>query len=178
MARPRKDKFEEVSYGFVKGSEHELVEVSLPFWLNATVMDKYNHGTTTQPVCELRYSKDQIRELFQQKELKVIKFEPFTTKLPNFCERCGRTGTPTILKKSNYDLRHRTRTENPTRNNRPDEYRLVYQHKDGKKMCIIAIFDVGHLNFKNPKGRIIELHKHFFPRYLEKMKIQYGDLVA
>jgi len=178
MARPRKDKFEEMSYGFVKGSEHELVEVSLPFWLNVTVIDKYNHGTTTQIVCNLELTKDEIIEHFKKRELRLTKFEDFTTKLPNFCERCGRTGVPIIQKKSNYDLRHRTRTEFPTRDNRSDEYWLNYQHTEKPKICRIAKFDVKHFRFNNPKNRITELHKHFFPRYLEKMKKQYGDLVA
>jgi len=175
MGRPNKDKFEEVSYANVKGTEHRLVQVSLPFWLNATIMDKFGNGTTTQPVCNYKLTKGQITKLFQEKEFRVIKFENFTTKLPNFCERCRRKGTPTILKKSNYDLRHRTDTEYPTRDKRPDEYRLVYQHTEKPKICIIGIFDIEHLSFKNPKGRITELHKHFFPRYLEKMK---KDLVA
>ncbi len=175
MGRPRKDKFEETSYAFRKGTEHELVQVSIPFWLNVSVIDKYNHGTTTQIVCNLELTKDEIIKHFKKRELRVTKFEDFTTKLPNFCERCGRTGVPIIQKKSNYDLRHRTRTESPTRDNRPDEYRLVYQHAEKPKICIIGIFDIEHLSFKNPKGRITELHKHFFPRYLEKMK---KDLVA
>jgi len=175
MARPNKDKFEEVSYANVKGTEHRLVQVSIPFWLNATIMDKYRNGTTTIQVCNYKRTKGEIIKLLQKEECKVIKFEQFTTKLPNFCERCHKKGTPTILKKSNYDNRYRSDTEYPTRDNRLDEYRLVYQHAEKPKICIIGIFDIEHLSFKNPKGRITELHKHFFPYYLEKMK---KDLVA
>jgi len=178
MVRPRKDKFEETSYAFRKGTEHELVQVSIPFWYNVTFKEKigkYNdgksiYGTATQIVSNLEHTKDEIIKSFQEKELKVIKFEDFTTKLPNFCERCGRTGVPIIQKKSNYDKRHRSVTQSPTRNNRPDEYRWIYQHKEGKKICIIAIFDVKNFRFNNPKNRTSELAKHFFPRYLEKMK--------
>jgi len=183
MARPRKDKFEEFSYEFRKGTEHELIQVSIPFWLNVTYkvkVGKYNNGkpiyaTATEIVSDLNHTKDEIRKHFQEKKCEVMKFENFTTKLPNFCERCGKTGTPTILKKSTYDNRLRTGTEHPSRSNRPDEYRLVYQHTEKPKICIIGIFDIEHFRFKNPKGRITELHKHFFPRYLEKMK---KELVA
>jgi len=153
MVRPRKDKFEEVSYAFRKGTEHELIQVSIPFWLNATIMNKYGHGTTIQPVCELELSKDQIRKLFKKEKCKIIKFEQFTTKLPNFCERCGRTGVPTILKKSNFDNRVRSTTQYPSRNKRPDDYRLVYQHTEKPKICTIATFDVRRrqelLNYTN-----------------------------
>jgi len=168
MVRPNKDKFEETSYRFEKGTEHRLVQVSLPFWFNARITDKYNLGTTTQIVTNLNHTKDEIRKLFQEKEFKVIRFENFTTKLPNFCERCGRKGTPIIQKKSNYDIRHRTRTESPARDNRPDEYWLNYQHTEKPKICRIAKFDVKKLRFNNMKNRITELHKHFFPFYLEK----------
>jgi len=177
MARPRKDKFEETSYAFRKGTEHELVEVSLPFWLNVTFkqkIGKYNdgksiYGTTTQIVSNLEHTKDEIIKSFQEKELKDITFKDFTTKLPNFCERCDRKGIPIIQKKSNYDNRVRTRTDEPTRRKRLDEYWLNYQHTEKPKICRIAKFNVKKLRFNNPKNRITELHKHFFPRYLEKM---------
>jgi len=170
MVRPNKDKFEETSYAFRKGTDHRLIQMSVPFWFNATMIDKYACGTTTQPVCEYYWSKDQIKEIFLALELQILKFEQFTTKLPNYCERCGRIGTPSIQKKSTYDNRVRTSDKPPSRNNRPDEYRWIYQHKVGKKICIIAIFDVEHFSFKNPTNRTSELDKHFFPRYLEKMK--------
>jgi len=178
MGRPRKDKFDEVSYAFRKGTEHELVKVSIPFWLNVTYKikaGKYNDGkpiyaTTTELVSDLNHTKDEIRKSFQEKECEVMKFEDFTTKLPNICERCGRTGTPIIQKKSNYDMRHRTRTEHPSRSNRPDEYWLNYQHTVKPKICRIAKFDIEHFRFNNPKNRITKLDKHFFPRYLEKIK--------
>ena len=175
MVRPNKDKSEEFSYGNVKGTEHRLVQVSIPFWHKATIHDKFCLGTTTQIVSDFKYTKDEIIQQFAEKEYRLIKFEKFTVGLPNFCERCHRKGTPTILKKSTYDNRYRSEIEFPTRDNRPDEYRLVYQHTEKPKICIIGIFDIEHFSFKNPKGRITELHKHFFPRYLEKMK---KELVA
>ncbi|MCH8833108.1 MAG: hypothetical protein IIA81_02315 [Thaumarchaeota archaeon] len=170
MGRPRKDEFDEVSYENREETKHELIQVSIPFWLNATFIDKYGNGTGTQIVSDFKYTKDEIRKQFQEKEFRIIKFEDFTTKLPNFCERCGRTGTPIIQKKSNYDKRHRTRTEHPSRSNRSDEYWLNYTHTEKPKICRIAKFDIEHFRFNNPKNRISELRKHFFPFYLEKMK--------
>ena len=170
MGRPRKDKFEEVSYGFRKGTEHKLVHVSVPFWFNVTLLDKHSHGTTNQLVSTIVFTKDEIRKLFQEKDFEAFKFEEATIRLPDFCERCGRTGVPIIQKKSNYDNRLRTRTDSPSRTNRPDEYWLNYQHTEKPKICRIAIFDEKRFLFKKAKDRIDELDKHFFPLYLEKMK--------
>jgi len=170
---PRKDKFEEVSYANRKGTEHELVQVSVPFWLNATIMDKYGCGTTTQLVRYQHYSKDEIRKYLQEKyEFKVIKFEKATIQFPNICAKCHEKGIPRIEKKSNkFDYHAREispLTEEPKHKvptNRPDEYWLVYDHKP--KKCRIAMFDKNHFLFKTPKNKTIELHKHFFPFYLE-----------
>ena len=108
MVRPNKDKFEEVSYANVKGTEHRLVQVSLPFWLNVTFMDKYRNGTGIIQVCNYKRTKGEITKLLQKEECKVIKFEQFTTKLPNFCERCHRKGTQGERGKVNYSLRKKT----------------------------------------------------------------------
>lgn len=165
--RPRKDEFEEVSYAFRKGTEHELVQVSVPFWLNATIMDKYCCGTTTQLVRYQYYSKDEIRKHLKEKfEFKVIKFEKATIKFPNICAKCHDKGIPRIEKKSNkIDYHERAGRGHRFETNRSDEYWLVYDHQP--KKCRIARFDKNHFLFINPKNKMIQLHKHFFPFYLE-----------
>ena len=178
MVRPNKDKFIETSYAFRKGTEHRLVSVSLPEHSKITYKVKISedlngkaiYGTTDELIRTSHYTEDEIKKLFREKNAIVTKIEKATTQLPNFCERCTREGVPIIQKKSNYDNRLRTRTDSPKRSNRPDEYRWIYQHKEGKKMCIIATFDVANFRFIKPTNRTSVLNKHFFPRYLEKMK--------
>jgi len=174
--RKRKDEFEEVSYANVKGTEHELVQVTAPFWLNATFMDKFGCGTGTQLVRYLHYTKDEIRKHLKEKlEYKVIKFEEATIQFPNICAKCHEKGIPRIEKKSNKkDYHYRVGTESrETIVNRPDEYWLVYDHQP--KKCRIARFDKNHFLFITPKNKMIQLHKHFFPFYLEMFK---KELVA
>lgn len=176
MGRPRKDKFEEVSYAFRKGSEHELVYVSSPSFSKITFKTKVAqdnrgktyYGTSNQKIRTLYYTNDEVKKLFREKNAEVIKIEKAVTQLPNICERCGKKGIPTIQKKSNYDNRVRTRTNSPSRSNRSDEYWLYYQHTT--KRCMIAQYDKNHDLFKNSKNRTSELAKHFFPFYLTKLK--------
>jgi len=174
MGRPRKDKFEETSYAFRKGTEHERVHVSSPSFSKITFKTKVAkdnrgktyYGTSDQIIRTLYYTNDEIKKLFREKNAEVIKIEKATIQLPNICERCDKKGVPVIQKKSNYDNRVRTRTNSPSRTNRDDEYWLYYQHTT--KRCMIAQYDKNHHLFIKPKNRITELHKHFFPYYLEK----------
>ena len=173
--RKRKDEFEEVSYENREETKHELVQVTAPFWLNATFMDKYGCGTGTQLVRYLHYTKDEIRKHLQEKlEYKIIKFEKATIPFPNICAKCHEKGIPRIERKSNAIDYHARESHDSdtghhiTPTNRPDEYWLVYDHQP--KKCRIARFDINHFLFITPKNKMIQLHKHFFPFYLEKMK--------
>jgi len=176
--RPRKDKFEETSYAFRKGTEHELVHVSTPSFAKVTYKQKigeYNdgkpiYGTTDQIVRYLHYTKEEIKKLFQEKGMEIIKFEKATIPLPNICEKCHRKGIPRIEKKSNkIDYHERAGRGHRFETNRPDDYWLIYNHTTKPLKCRIAQYDENHFLFKNSKNRINELHKHFFPFYLEKM---------
>jgi len=183
--RPRKDKFEATSYEFRKGTEHELVQVSNPSFSKVTFKTKVAqdnrgksfYGTSDQIIRTLYYTNDEIKKLFREKNAEVIKIEKATIPLPNICEKCHRKGMPRIERKSNKKEYHYNVKQNSTitETNRPDDYWLIYNHKTKSLKCRIAIFDVNHFLFKNPKNRITELHKHFFPFYLEKMK---KELVA
>jgi len=53
---------------------------------------------------------------------------------------------------------------------RRDEYWLIYDHRTESKKCRIAQFDKNNFLFKLSKNKISELHKHFFPYYLEWLK--------
>lgn len=176
--RPRKDKFEETSYEFRKGTEHELVYVSNPSFSKVTYKVKVSedlngkalYGTSDQIIRTLHYTDDEVKKLFQEKNAEVIKIEKATIRLPNICEKCHEKGIPRIEKKSNKtDYHYRSKTDtSKTDTNRPDEYWLIYDHKT--KKCRIAQYDKNHFLFKNSKNRITELHKHFFPYYLEQIK--------
>jgi len=176
--RPRKDKFEETSIGFEKGTEHELVYVSNPSFSKITYKVKVSedlngkalYGISDQTIRTLHYTDDEVKKLFREKDMIVTKIEKATIPLPNICEKCHEKGTPRIERKSNKkDYHYRSKTDSSkTETNRPDEYWLIYDHKP--KKCRIAQFDKNHFLFKNSKNRIIELHKHFFPFYLEWLK--------
>jgi len=176
MGRPRKDKFEETSYRFEKGTEHERVYVSSPSFSKITYKVKISeypdgkpvYATTEQVIRTLHHTDDEVKRLFREKDMIVTKIEKATISLPNFCERCDKEGVPIIQKKSNYDNRIRTNTDSPHRDNRHDEYWLYYQHTT--KRCMIAQYDINHNLFKNPKRRTTKLQKHFFPFYLEKFE--------
>jgi len=78
MARPRKDKFEETSIGFEKGTEHELVYVSTPFFVKVTykvkISEYYNgkpiYGITDvilkKSISELELKIENINELLKR----------------------------------------------------------------------------------------------------------------
>ena len=176
MVRPRKDKFEETSYAFRKETEHERVYVSSPSFSKVTYKVKISeyldgkpvYATSDEIIRTLYYTDNEVKKLFREKNAEVIKIEKVTIQLPNICKKCSRNGIPIIQKKSNYDNRVRTRTNSPSRTNRDDEYWLYYQHT--KKRCMIVRYDKNHHLFINPKNKSIDLQKHFFPFYLEKMK--------
>jgi len=184
MARPRKDKFEETSIGFEKGTEHELVYVSTPFFVKVTYkvkISEYNNGKpiygTTDVILKKSISDEkEIKKEFRKKGKKVIKIEAHTIPMPNICEKCHKKGMPRIERKSNkWDYHARAgspffrKEKERTEVKRRDEYWLIYDHGKGKK-CRIAQFDKNHFLFKPSKNKINELHKHFFPFYLEWLK--------
>ena len=178
----RKDKFEEISYAFVKGTEHELVYVSVPSHSKVSFKTKVAqdnrgksfYGTSDQTIRTLHYTNAEVKKLFREKNAEVIKIEKATIRLPNICAKCHDKGIPRIEKQHrNIDYHTRLGRGHRFETNRPDEYWLVYDHKT--KKCRIAIFDKYHFLFKTPKNKMIQLHKHFFPFYLEQFK---KELVA
>jgi len=178
MARPRKDKYEETTIAFEKGTEHELVYVSTPFFVKVTYKVKVsedNNGKTiygiTDVILKRSFSdKKLIKQEFKEKGRKVIKIEEHTIPMPNICEKCHEKGIPRIERKSNKFYYHYTPKSHSHKNKskRPDEYWLIYDHKP--KKCRIAQFDKNHFLFKLPKNRTSNLQKHFFPYYLEWLK--------
>ena len=189
MARPRKDRFEETSIGFKKETEHEIVYVSVPFFVKVTYKVKVSEdkdgiilcGTTETILKKSISDEKEIKKEFREKGKKVVKIEENTIPFPNICEKCHKKGIPRIERKSNkFDYHSRTPdtlTEPPKHKietKRRDEYWLIYDHGKSKK-CRIAQFDKNHFLFKLSKNKINELHKHFFPYYLEWLK---KELVA
>ena len=131
MARPRKDKYEETSIAFEKGTEHELVYVSTPFFVKVTFKEKISESNTGKPVYGITdvvlkrsfSDKKLIKQEFKEKGRKVIKIEEHTIPLPNICEKCHERGIPRIERKSNKLYYHYTPKSQSHKNKskRPDE---------------------------------------------------------
>jgi len=177
MARPRKDKFTEISIEAENNTQQEIIYVSIPFFIKITYEIKLSkdnnkkptYGTTDIILKRSIYDKTKIIKEFREKNLKVIKIEQLTIPFPDTCEKCYKKGTPIIEVKPNDFHYHYTIKSDSTKNksNKPDEYWLIYEHGKGKK-CRIAQFDMNNFLFKPTKNRINELHKHFYPMNLGK----------
>ena len=178
MARPRKDEFKKITIRFDKKTEHELVHVSVPFFLKIIYEEKISeddngkavYGTDDIILKRSIFNKKMIIKEFEELHLKVIEIKRFTFPLPNICEKCHAKGTPRIEVQPNDFYYHYNETMDSKKNksNRPDEYWLVYDHRP--KKCRIAKFDISHLLLIPPKNRPSNLIKHFFPYYLEDLK--------
>ena len=189
MGRHRKNKTEKITIAH-NPVEHNISHLKIPFFLKVTYKEKISednngkplYGTSDEIVRYSHFTKDEITKQFQEKSLEVINFEEVTIRFPDMCPQCHTLGIPKIEKKSNkydYHIRsgygfHKPLGTSKTEVNRHDEYWLTYDHKinDELKKCRIAKFDKNHMLFITSKNKINELHKHFFPYFIEEMKKQ------
>jgi len=182
MGRNRKNKFEETSIRFEKGTEFELNQVKVPFWVNVTYKDpigKYNdgkiiYGTATEIVKKDISEKDEIIKAVQKEGRIVLNVEEFTIRFSDLCPNCNRKGIPKVERKSNkFDYHAREInpfTEEPKHKvptNRPDEYWLCYDHETKPKKCRIAQWDKNNFLFKKNGKAYTELLKYMMPHYVE-----------
>ena len=182
MGRNRKKKFEETSIRFEKGTEFELNQVKVPFWVNVTYKDpigKYNdgkiiYGTATEIVKKDISEKDEIIKAVQKEGRIVLNVEEFTIRFSDLCPNCNRKGIPKVERKSNkFDYHAREInpfTEEPKHKvptNRPNEYWLCYDHETKPKKCRIAQWDKNHFLFKKNGRAYTELLKYMMPHYVE-----------
>ncbi len=177
MGRNRKNKFEETSIRFEKGTEFELNQVKVPFWVNVTYKDpigknndgKIIYGTATEIVKKDISEKDEIIKAVQKEGRIVLNVEEFTIRFSDLCPNCNRKGIPKVERKSNKtDYHYRVKTRSiKTEISRPDEYWLCYDHETKPKKCRIAQWDKNHFLFKK-NGRVYTgLMKYMMPYYVE-----------
>jgi len=183
MGRFRKNKFEKSLIRFETGTEFELNQVKIPFWVNVTYKvpiseDKNRkklYGTTTVLIKKDISEKDEITKAFQKEDYKVINIEERTIPFSDLCPNCNRKGIPKIEIKSNkYD--YHPRAVSPyfrepgtvkTEVNRPYEHWLCYDHETKPKKCRVAKWDKNHLIFTKNGKIYTKLRKYIFPKYVE-----------
>jgi len=175
MGRNRKNKFEETSIRFEKGTEFELNQVKVPFFVNVTYKepiskDKKYYGTETVLLKKDISEQDEIIKEFQKdSNRKVLNVEEATIRFSDLCPDCDRKGIPKVERQSKeIDYHYRVETEtHKTKTNRPDEYWLCYDHKTKPYKCRIAKWDKNHFLFTK-NGRVYtELLKYMMPYYIE-----------
>ncbi len=191
MGRHRKNKFEEATIAYEKGTEFEQNHVKIPFFVNVTykvpILEEKNgkkhYGITTNLLKKDISEKDAIIKAFQKEGKKVINIEEFTIPFSDLCPNCNRKGVPKVERKSNkidYHARVRdTFTEPPkhtVKTNRPDEYWLTFDHDTKPKKCRIAQWDKNHFLFKKKGKAYAELLKYTMPFYVEWQ--QHGTVIA
>ena len=182
MGRPFKNNCEEIYIGSIRDRKFGLWQVKTPFYTKVTFKEKlgkYNdgkpiYGTGWEIKNKSISKKDEIIKEFLEKGKEVINIEEFCIPFLDICPLCGHNkGTPKIEKKSNkYDYYLKAGSPLPEESrrqknevNRPDEYRLIYKHKN--YTCILSQFDKNNFLFKKNPKRNIELEKQFFPMCLE-----------
>jgi len=175
MGRNRKNKFEVTSIAFKKGTEFELNQVKVPFFVNVTykepvTKDKKYYGTSTIMLKRDISEKDEIiNEIQKDSDREVLKVEEFPIQFSSLCPDCNRHGIPKVERKSNKtDYHYRVKTRSiKTEVSRPDEYWLCYDHKTTPKKCRIAQWDNNHFLFKKNGRAYTELTKYLMPYYVE-----------
>jgi len=185
MGKKRKNKTEDSSIGFKPGTEFEVNQVKMPFWVNVTYQDNISkdnngkpiYGTGTILVKKDISEKEDIIKEFEKEGYKEIIVNELTVPFADLCPKCDRKGIPKVERKSNkFDyharkiapLTEEPKHKNPT--NRPDELWLCYDHKEKPVKCRVTKFDKNHLTFTN-KGRVNhEIQKYILPYYVEWKK--------
>ena len=115
-------------------------------------------------------TKDIEKRSFLGVNYKVIRFEPMEIPIKDECPTCHKIGIPKIDRKSNkidYHVYSGGKSNHLT--GRSDDYRLVYDHKIGKKTVkhVISTLDKVMLNF-NKRGKThIKTKANIFPFYLK-----------
>jgi hypothetical protein len=118
-------------------------------------------------------TKDIEKQSFLGVNYKVVRFEPIEIPIKDECPTCHKIGIPKIDRKSNR-IDYHTRKDRGHRiiTNRPDDYRLVYDHKIGKKTVkhVISTLDKVMLNFIKHDKTHTKTKENIFPFYLKTFK--------
>ncbi len=173
MGRPRKNKLEKSSIRFEAGTDFELNQVKIPFWVNVTYKipiskDKKFYGTTTDFIKKDISEKDEIIKAYQKEGCKEINIEEHTIPFSNLCPNCNRYGIPKVEPKNNKtDYHYRVKTNlHQTETKRQDEWWLCYDHETKPKKCRVAKWDKNHLIFTKYGKIYTKLRRYIFPYYI------------
>ena len=177
MGRKPSNSFQEQTIEFKKGTEYRLFDVKLPCISKVTfettdpkiVKLQGEEILTVPPSEELRISK-----LFESKGLHVLKIEPLTMQVPEFCPSCQRRGVPKIETKNAKDERNRNWKfrEEVSRTYRPPEYWLVFVHNSRKKCRISRFLPLPYPSWRIQKNSNFPYTKFMFPFNYEWTKHQ------
>ncbi len=181
MGRKPKSSFVEGTIAYKKGTEHKVFDVKLPFSVKVTYKVQVSadldgnplYAETTTHVSKPISEKKMIRKEIQKMGYKVIKIEPQIAQFTNLCPQCERSGIPKVERKDTTDKRRRVwrNKEKKSRTKRPDEYWLVYAHRDKPKKCrIIQAVNKPYPAFKKNLRKDIDIRKYYFPYVIGLLK--------
>lgn len=181
MGRKPKSSFIEGTIAYKKGTEHKVFDVKLPFSVKVTYKMQISadldgnplYGETTTYVRKPISAKKLIRKEIQKMGYKVVKIESQIVQFTDLCPQCDRSGIPKIEKKDTTDNRIRNwpYKEEKLRTKRPDEYWLVYTHRDKPKKCrIIQAVNKPYPSFKKNLRKDINIRKYYFPYVVGLLK--------
>jgi len=147
--------------------QHSVSQVKIPSFKKIThrvKIGKHYDGSPHYANAEI------ITNRATPKDMDIVKIDEVTIQMLNQCPNCEIEGRPRIDKKSNklnYHYQVDTKLKkNPS--NRPDEYRLLYFHKDKTKPCIVANFDE-NCGIFTKKGKVYnKILKYIFPYYVKE----------
>ncbi len=170
-----------------KDSEtHQVSKMKIPFYNKVIYKIKCSEDfegnnlyATGETYCNnFLQTKEEVTEEIEKQTFlgvnyKVVRFEPMEIPIKDECPTCHQLGIPKVNKKSNrWDYHSRHGGIFKARSNRPDEYRLIYDHKIGDEthQCVISTLDKVVLNFiKNGKPHA-ETRANIFPFFLRIFK--------
>jgi hypothetical protein len=178
MGRPRKNKFEESSIKFERGTEFEHNKVKLPLVKVTCNTPIESNGEKIHVLQTFLVKKDisKRKEIINEyeKDGKVVTdIEEQVISFSNQCPKCNRNGIPKIEGKSN-EFDYHARAISPSSGipnhrfkvDRPYEYWLCYDHETKPKKCRVAKWDQNHLIFLKNGKIYTKLKKFIFPYYI------------
>jgi hypothetical protein len=185
VGRKPKNRFVEGTIAFEKGTELKIYDVKLPFSVKVTYKAKVSEKLDGSPkyaesemyVTKPLSEKKMIRKEIQKMGYKVVKIEAQTVKFSDLCPQCFRSGVPKIARKDTSDNRNRTwrNKVKKSRTKRPDEFWLVYSHKEKPKKCRIQqAVNTPYPAFKKNLRKNIDISKYYFPQVIGLIKKKKG----
>ncbi len=167
-----------------EGSEtYQVSKVKLPFYNKVIYKVKCsedNDGNNLYAEAEtycnnFQHTKEEITKVIEKQSFlgvnyKVVRFEPMEIRMKDECPNCHQLGIPKIDRKSNKKDYHARRDGiSSVFTDRPDEYRLVYDHKteQGVVKHVISTLDKIIIDFKKRGKSHAKTKANIFPFYLK-----------